>query len=143
MAKLDPNTVVGILRGKLGNLVFVPAADGSVIVKHRPTRKAAFSSAQTANQGRFGRAAAYVNTPDSSPSSMRSTRRWPPSAAGVGVGRVALRRHSGLRNRADHPGRGHRYRPPGKPGHQGSASRSDLSPFRKAQASEGQTSEAE
>jgi hypothetical protein len=60
MGKLTPNTVIGILRGKLGDLVFVPARDGTVIVKHRPVRKAEFSQAQMECQSGFGQASAYV-----------------------------------------------------------------------------------
>lgn len=60
MGKLDPNTVVGVLRGKLGDLVFVPATDGTVIVRHRPSRETAFSPREKDNQRRFAEAAAYV-----------------------------------------------------------------------------------
>jgi hypothetical protein len=60
MGKLTPNAVIGILRGKLGDLVFVPAADGTVIVKHRPVRKAEFTQSEKGNQSRFRKASAYV-----------------------------------------------------------------------------------
>ena len=38
MATLDPNTLIGILQGKLGNLVFVRTKEGKIIVRHRPVR---------------------------------------------------------------------------------------------------------
>ena len=60
MAKLDPNTLIGILRGKLGDLVFVLAKDGTVIVKRRPVRGADFTGPELGNQSRFTQAAAYV-----------------------------------------------------------------------------------
>jgi hypothetical protein len=60
MAKLNPNTLIGILRGKLGDLVFVPGKDGTVIVKHRPVRRAEFTPAQRANHSRFAQAVAYA-----------------------------------------------------------------------------------
>ena len=44
MAMLDPNTVIGILQGKVGDLVFVRTKDGRVIVRHRPVRKAEFTA---------------------------------------------------------------------------------------------------
>ena len=36
MGKLDPNTLIGILRGKIGNLVFSESKQGKVTVRHRP-----------------------------------------------------------------------------------------------------------
>ena len=47
MAILNPNTVIGLLRGKLGELVFVRATDGTVIVKHRPSRRAPYTAAES------------------------------------------------------------------------------------------------
>jgi hypothetical protein len=43
MAKLDPNTVIGILQGKLGNLVFVRMKNGEVTVRQRPVRERTFA----------------------------------------------------------------------------------------------------
>ncbi len=60
MATLDPNTLIGILRGHLGDLVFVPARDGTVIVKHRPVRTAEFTDGERRGQNGFSKAAAYV-----------------------------------------------------------------------------------
>jgi len=60
MAKLDPNSLVGQLRGKVGDLVFVPATDGTVIVKHAPVRKADFTEGEARTQSDFLRALAYV-----------------------------------------------------------------------------------
>ena len=36
MAILDPNTLIGIIQGKIGDLVFVRTKDGKVIVRRRP-----------------------------------------------------------------------------------------------------------
>jgi hypothetical protein len=60
MGKLDPNSLIGLLRGKLGDLVFVPTKDGAVIVKHRPVRNAEFTPAELETHSAFRRAAAYV-----------------------------------------------------------------------------------
>ena len=60
MAFLDPNTVIGILESKLGDLVFVRTRSGKVIVRHRPQRTSEFTAAELATQCRLARAAAYV-----------------------------------------------------------------------------------
>ena len=60
MATLKPNPILGTLRGKIGDLVFVPAADHTVVVKHLPVRKAEFTAGERRGQQRFAQAAAYV-----------------------------------------------------------------------------------
>jgi hypothetical protein len=60
MAMLDPNTVIGILQGKIGDLVFVRTKDGKVIVRHRPVRKAQFTAGELAGQSLLAQANVYV-----------------------------------------------------------------------------------
>ena len=60
MALLDPNTLIGIINGKLGNLVFARTKDGRIIVRHRPVRTAEATGPELANQSRFTQALAYV-----------------------------------------------------------------------------------
>ena len=60
MAKLDPNQLLGILHGKLGGLVFVRNADGTVHVRHSPVREAGFTEGELSNQARFKQAVTYV-----------------------------------------------------------------------------------
>ena len=60
MGMLDPNALIGFLKGKFGNLVFAQTKDGRVIVRHRPERKAEFTGPELANQSRFHKAAEYV-----------------------------------------------------------------------------------
>jgi hypothetical protein len=60
MGKLDPNSVIGILRGKIGDLVFAETTAGKVIVRHKPKREAPFRIGELANQSLFAQASAYV-----------------------------------------------------------------------------------
>jgi hypothetical protein len=60
MALLDPNTLIGIIQGKIGNLVFVRTKEGRVIVRHPPVRKGERTMAERANQTRVVLANAYV-----------------------------------------------------------------------------------
>jgi hypothetical protein len=60
MAKLDPNTIIGILRGKIADLVFVRNADGTVHTRHTPVREAAFTPGELITQSHFTQAVAYV-----------------------------------------------------------------------------------
>jgi hypothetical protein len=60
MGKLDPNTLIGIINGRIGDLVFARTSDGTVIVRPRPQRQARFTLAELANQSQFARASAYV-----------------------------------------------------------------------------------
>ena len=60
MAMLDPNTVIGILQGKIGDLVFVRTKDGRVIVRHRPVRKARFTVGELAGQSLLAQANVYA-----------------------------------------------------------------------------------
>jgi hypothetical protein len=39
MGKLDPNHLIGILQGKIGDLVFAEGRDGKVTVRHRPVQE--------------------------------------------------------------------------------------------------------
>ena len=55
MAKLDPNTIVGIIHGKLGDLVFVRAKDGTIIVRPRPAPKATVTAAERKGQQAIAR----------------------------------------------------------------------------------------
>jgi len=38
MAQLDANTLIGILQGRLGDIVFAKTDCGRVMVRHRPLR---------------------------------------------------------------------------------------------------------
>ena len=40
----DPNTIVGIINGRIGDPVLVRTEDGRAIVRHRPQREAAFNA---------------------------------------------------------------------------------------------------
>jgi hypothetical protein len=60
MSKLNPNTVIGIVQGKLGDLVFVRMKNGQVYVRHTPVREAPFTAGEEASKSDFGRAGAYV-----------------------------------------------------------------------------------
>jgi hypothetical protein len=60
MAKLDPNTIIGILQGKLGNLVFSRMKNGQVNVRRKPVRHAAATSRELLNRSRFEAAVRYV-----------------------------------------------------------------------------------
>ena len=60
MGMLEPNTIVGILNGKVGNLVLVRMPDGRVVVRRRPVREAGFTGPELVVQSRFKRAVAYV-----------------------------------------------------------------------------------
>ena len=60
MGKLDPNNLIGILQGKIGDLVFAEGRDGKVTVRHRPVRKAPYKTRELGNQSLFAGAAAYV-----------------------------------------------------------------------------------
>ena len=60
MATLDPNTLIGILQGKLGNLVFVRTKEGKIIVRHRPVRDSDRTPGELANQSRLTLANRYV-----------------------------------------------------------------------------------
>ena len=62
MAHLDANTLIGILQGRLGDIVFAKTKDGRVIVRHRPMRKAPFTPLEASNQSLFTRAARYVRS---------------------------------------------------------------------------------
>ena len=53
MAFLDPNTVIGILEGKLGDLVFVRAQNGKIIVRQRPEPCSEFTERQLSNHSLF------------------------------------------------------------------------------------------
>ena len=61
MGMLDPNTLIGILNGKLGNLVFACYPNGKIVVRRRPTVVSAASQAQSSNQALFRQALAYVS----------------------------------------------------------------------------------
>jgi hypothetical protein len=60
MGKLRPNTSVGTIEGKVGELVFAHRADGRVIVRKAPVRTEPFTAAERDNQRRFARAVAYA-----------------------------------------------------------------------------------
>jgi hypothetical protein len=60
MAMLDPNTVIGILQGKIGDLVFVRTKHGRVIVRQRPVRKSQFAAGELAGQSLLTQANVYV-----------------------------------------------------------------------------------
>ena len=67
MGMLDPNTLIGILNGKLGNLVFARYPNGKIVVRRRPTVVSAASQAQSSNQALFRQALAYVSRIRSDP----------------------------------------------------------------------------
>jgi hypothetical protein len=60
MGKLDPNTIIGIVQGKLGDLVFVRMKNGKVYVRHTPVREAPFTAGEEASKSDFKRAGEYV-----------------------------------------------------------------------------------
>jgi hypothetical protein len=60
MAKVDPNTLIGIFHGKLGGMVFVRRSEGEVLVRRRPVRVAPFTAGELANQQQHRQALAYV-----------------------------------------------------------------------------------
>jgi hypothetical protein len=62
MGMLDPNTLIGIIEGKVGNLVFVRTKDGRVIVRGRPVRQTESTLAERAGQQRLVSANAYVRS---------------------------------------------------------------------------------
>ena len=60
MGKVNPNNAVGIIEGRVGDLIFVRCGDGRIIVRHRPVRTAPFTAGEIASQRHFGRAVAYM-----------------------------------------------------------------------------------
>jgi hypothetical protein len=60
VAKFEPNSIIGILRGKLAGLIFSRKRDGTFYVRRRPVRKAPPTAAELRNQNAFKRALAYV-----------------------------------------------------------------------------------
>lgn len=60
VAKLHPNNIIGILHGKVGDLIFVRRKNGSIHVRRLPVRKADFTAGEVASQNDFRQAAAYV-----------------------------------------------------------------------------------
>jgi len=60
MATLTPNSLIGILHGKLGDLVLVRSKDGRVWVRHRPIRQAAITSGELKGQALLAAANRYV-----------------------------------------------------------------------------------
>lgn len=68
MARVIPNPAAGSISGKIGNLVFVHRADGSVLVRKAPQPRSAFTAGELQSQHRFADAVAYIKrikaTPD-------------------------------------------------------------------------------
>ena len=60
MGMLEPNTIIGIFNGKVGNLVLARMPDGRVIVRRRPVRHAGFTGPELVTQSGFRAAVAYV-----------------------------------------------------------------------------------
>ena len=60
MGKLDPNSIIGILQGKLADLVFARMPNGTISVRHTPVRQAGFTPGELVTQSDFKRALAYV-----------------------------------------------------------------------------------
>lgn len=60
MATLTANTVIGILHGRMGNLVFAQAPNGRVIVRRSPIRKAPATSGELLNRSKFAASVAYL-----------------------------------------------------------------------------------
>jgi hypothetical protein len=60
MATLTPNTLIGVIHGKIGNLVFVRRKDGKVFVRHRPIRRAPPSEAELVTRHRLIESNRYV-----------------------------------------------------------------------------------
>jgi hypothetical protein len=60
MGKVNPNNAVGIIEGRVGDLIFVKYADGRMIVRHRPVREAPFTAGEVASQSHFGKAVVYM-----------------------------------------------------------------------------------
>ena len=61
MGMLEPNTIVGIFNGKVGNLVLARMPDGRVIVRRPPVRHAGFTGPELVTQSGFKAAVAYVD----------------------------------------------------------------------------------
>ena len=62
MGKLDTNSAVGVLHGKVRDLIFVRMKDGTVYVRRVADRKAPVTSAELASREKFRKAAAYVRS---------------------------------------------------------------------------------
>jgi hypothetical protein len=60
MATLTPNTLIGVIHGKIGNLVFVRRKNGKVFVRHRPVRRAPPSEAELVTRARLIEGNRYV-----------------------------------------------------------------------------------
>ena len=67
MAKLDPNNIIGVLHGKISDLVFARLKNGGIYVRRVPVREAAFTAREIANHELFRRATAYVRRTAQSP----------------------------------------------------------------------------
>ena len=63
MALLDPNTLVGILHGKLGNLVVARMKDGRIVVRRPPVRKARCTEGERVGQSRLAASNRYIQNP--------------------------------------------------------------------------------
>ena len=83
MGMLDPNTLIGILSGKLGDLVFSRLANGKVVVRRRPVRRAPPTASEIASIADFRRAQAYVFALGEIPRFTRSIKRLRNSGASV------------------------------------------------------------
>jgi hypothetical protein len=62
MGRVRTNNALGTIEGKLGHLAFVHCADGRVLVRMAPVRKAAFTPGELRSQSRFARAVAFVRS---------------------------------------------------------------------------------
>ena len=60
MGMLTPNSLVGLLHGRFGDLVFVRGKDGRIWVRHRPRRQAAVTAGELKGQGLIAAANRYV-----------------------------------------------------------------------------------
>lgn len=60
MAKVVPNPAVGLLSGKIGDLVFAKQKNGESVVRRSPVRKAGLRIGEVANQEAFADAVRYA-----------------------------------------------------------------------------------
>jgi len=83
MAILDPNTLIGIIQGKLGNLVFVRAKDGKVTVRRCPVGNPHWTAGERKGQSRLILSNAYVQEVKADPEAYAAYQA-PPGSEGSG-----------------------------------------------------------
>ncbi len=75
MARVIPNPAAGSISGKIGSLVFVHRADGSVLVRHAPRQRNVFTAAELKSQHHFADAVAYLKRTKATPDVYGSYRQ--------------------------------------------------------------------